>query len=448
MGIKNLKKFIREKFPNEIQKSNLCNFYGQVFMMDIMSYIYKFKVSMREKWLQSIITMIKLFKINNIHVNIVFEGEAPIEKNKEREQRRKQRKQQEQKLNDIKNDLEQYYQTGNITFLLKEICSKIEVSDTDKINRLLHFNNKNLNENVDNNTILTDKKIERIQNYIDKKENQLVIVTEEDANKIKDICDVFGVPYYQSENEAETMCCKMSKNINYDKKPLGVISEDSDVLAYGSNMLLCDLNISNGDCNIIYLPSLLKIMKFDYQQFINFCVLSGTDYNTNIPGIGSIKCYELIKKYNNIKTIFENEDKLIQKKITDAIQKKIKNNEKKEKNKDENNFDDEVPVPSLPGGPNGDWAERSDSGRILDEENEELDINITPDKLLKNMIRSIEMFDLTIYKYDKYKDVQVRPNNYYWNPNINLEKIMEYCLRYNLDVNTIEKIWLNKIKLI
>jgi 5'-3' exonuclease len=229
---------------------------------------------------------------------------------------------------------------------------------------------------------------------------------------------------------------------------LGVISEDSDVLAYGSNMLLCDLNISNGDCNIIYLPSLLKIMKFDYKQFINFCVLSGTDYNTNIPGIGSIKCYELIKKYNNIKTIFENEDKLIQKKITDAIQKKIKNNEKKEKNKDENNFDDEGPAPSLPGGPNGDWAERSDSSRILDEENEELDVNITPDKLLKNMIRSIEMFDLTIYKYDKYTDIQVRPNNYYWNPNINLEKIIEYCLRYNLDVNTIEKIWLNKIKLI
>ena len=58
------------------------------------------------------------------------------------------------------------------------------------------------------------------------------------------------------------------------------------------------------------------------------------------------------------------------------------------------------------------------------------------------------MFDLTKYKYDKYTDGIGRQNNYYWNPNINLEKIMEYCLIYNLDVNTIEKIWLNKIKLI
>jgi 5'-3' exonuclease len=428
MGIKNLKKFIRDKFPNEIQKSNLSEFYGQVFMMDIMSFIYKFKVSMREKWLQSIITMIKLFKINNIHVNIVFEGEAPVEKNKEREQRRKQRKQQEQKLSDIKNDLEKYYQAGIVTSLLKEVCGKIEVSDTDKINRLLHFNNENQNENLadisgskqNNITSLTDKMIEQIQDYIDKKENQLVIVTEEDANKIKDICNTFGVPYYQSENEAETMCCKMSKNINYDKKPLGVISEDSDVLAYGSNILLCDLNISNGDCNIIYLPSVLKTMELNYQQFLEFCVLSGTDYNTNIPGIGSIKCYDLIKKYNNIKNIFDKEEKLIQKKITDDIQKKLKNK------KTEGVL----------------TRENDDENRDLQsDENEELDINLTPDKLLKDMVRSIEMFDLTEYKYEKYT------NNHYWNPNINLEKVMEYCLRYNLDINTIEKIWSNRIKL-
>ena len=118
----------------------------------------------------------------------------------------------------------------------------------------------------------------------------------------------------------------MSKNVNYDKKPIGVISEDSDVLAYGSNILLCDLNISNGDCNVIYLPSLLKSLDMNYNQFIEFCVMCGTDYNTNIPGIGIIKCYELIKKYNSIENIFNCEEKLIDKKIKDTIQKKLKKN--------------------------------------------------------------------------------------------------------------------------
>ena len=255
MGIKNLKKFIREKYPNEIQNVNLSNFYGQIFMMDIMSYIYKFKVSMKEKWLQSIITLLKLFKLNNVHVNIVFEGESPVEKSKEKEQRRKQRQQQENKIKDIKKDLDNYNETGVVSLVLKELCEKINQTDNDKINRLLHFN---LNNNFDTNITkdkgienLSEKMIEQIEDYIYKKENQLVNITEQDINKIKDICDVFGVPYYQSENEAETLCCKMSKNVNYDKKPIGVISEDSDVLAYGSNILLCDLNISNGDCNVI-----------------------------------------------------------------------------------------------------------------------------------------------------------------------------------------------------
>ena len=115
MGVKNLKKFIREKYPSEIQQMNMSNFYGQIFMMDIMSYIYKFKVSMKDKWLQSIINLFKVFKLNNIHVNIVFEGKSPIEKNKEKEERKKQRKQQEQQIKNIKNDLCEYHKTGIIT---------------------------------------------------------------------------------------------------------------------------------------------------------------------------------------------------------------------------------------------------------------------------------------------------------------------------------------------
>jgi 5'-3' exonuclease len=431
MGIKNLKKFIRDKFPNEIQRSNLSNFYGQVFMMDIMSYIYKFKVSMIEKWLQSVINMIKLFKLYNIHVNIVFEGESPVEKNKEREQRRKQRKQQEQKILDIKNDLEKYYETKVVSPLLREVCEKMEKLDTDKINRLLHFNKENeINNKVEIN-VLTDKMIEYIQQFLYKKENQLVIVSEHDVKKISDICDVFGVPYLYSENEAETLCCKMSRNINYDKKPIGVISEDSDVLAYGSEILLCDLNISNGDCNIIYLPSLLKSMDMSYQHFIEFCVLCGTDYNKNIPGIGSIKCYELVMKHNSIKDIYKNEEKLISKKITDSIEKKKKILKMKELNQlNQPNEENENYI-----------LDNEDNLQDNDQDND-IDINTTPEKMLNDMLHSIDMFNLLKFVDKKYTD------KYHWNANIDYERVLECCLRYNIDYSSIENLWKNKIKIL
>lgn len=166
MGVKNLKKFIRERYPNEIQKMNLSDFYGQKFMMDVMSYIYKFKVSMRDRWLQSVINLIKIFKMNNIHVNIVFEGISPVEKNKEREQRREQRKKQEQKIKDIKNDVDKYHKTGIISDLLKEVFEKINKNDTDKVNRLLHFNKQ---ENVTSIQTINYKMLEQLEEYLDKK---------------------------------------------------------------------------------------------------------------------------------------------------------------------------------------------------------------------------------------------------------------------------------------
>lgn len=421
MGVKNLKKFIRERYPNEIQKKNLSEFYGQVFMMDIMSYIYKFKVSMRERWLQSVINMIKIFKLNNVHVNIVFEGESPVEKNKEREQRREQRRKQEEKVKNIRIDIDKYHKTGVVSELLKEVIEKINQTDTEKVNRLLHFNN-NQNKSCEIPITINYKTLEQIDEYLDKKENQLIVVTQQDANKIKEICDVFGVPYFQSENEAETLCCRMCLNVKdcYTKesntsdeivknKPIGVISEDSDVLAYGANMLLCDLNISNGDCNVIYLPSLLETMELNYHEFLDFCVLSGTDYNENIPGIGSVKCLELINKYNSINNIFSNEEKLIDKKIKDTM---IKNNKQKENIINKNNED-------------------------ICEYN--IDNKSSRQKLYKDMKRATEMFDLIEKSSNESK---------YWDCNIDFNNVCEICLKYNIDLYSIEKLWTNDIQLI
>ena len=413
MGVKNLKKFIRERYPNEIQKMNLSDFYGQVFMMDIMSYIYKFKVSMQERWLQSVINLIKIFKSNNVHVNIVFEGESPVEKNKEREQRREQRKKQQQRISNVKDDIDKYHQTGVISDLLKEVIQKINQTDTEKVNRLLHFNNNTQSSQIP--LTINYKTLEQIEEYLDKKENQLVIVTEQDSKKIKEICDVFGVPYFQSENEAETLCCRMCLNVkdkeNKKKVPIGVISEDTDVLAYGANMLLCDLNISNGECNVIYLPSLLKSMEFSYHQFLDFCILSGTDYNNNIPGLGSVKCFELLKKYNSINDIYKNEEKQIEKKINDAIKKNMKN---KLNNKEI--FEERL---------------SSSENNITDD--------LTIEKLYKDMKRSTEMFDLIEKSDNKTK---------YWDTNINYDEVCELFLKYNIDSYSIEKLWINDIKFI
>jgi flap endonuclease-1 len=438
MGIKNLKKFIRDKFPNEIQKSNLSHFYGQIITMDVMYFIYKFKITSGNKWLQSFINLIRLFKKYNIHVNVVLEGESPVEKNKEKENRKKQRQQQEQKLFNIKKDLDEYYRTNTISNELKELCKKLDKNDNEKVDKLLHFNNKIKETNESNSDVdffeLDNRLIQLINDFIDKKENQMVNVSREDLNKVNDLCNSFGVPCLQSENEAETLCCKLSRNVknkkdnsdleknNCNLKSIGVISEDTDVLAYGCEMFICDLNIVNGDCNVIYLPSLLETMELEYQQFLEFCILSGTDYNSNIPGIGSVKCYDWILKHKSINCIFDIEKKTIQKKIDDCIKKK------KSKMNDNNDI----------------------SSNDNNEENEDtFDLQILDiDILKKDMIHSINMFDTE--NENTITSFQTR----YWNCNLNIDTIAETYLKYNIHSgynlegnNSILNLWNNKIKL-
>ena len=279
MGIKNLKKFIRDKFPNEIQTLHISKFYGKVLMLDVMSFIYRFKCTNKERWLQSMLQMMKMFRIYNVHVNVVMEGDSPVEKSSEKEKRKQQRDQQKQRVEQLKHDFAEFHKVANVSDALKQIWKEYKegLSNNQQIVRFLHFQDQisSSSSSVDYDWLL-QKSIEDgtfqkcVEEYIKKKEDQIISVTEFDFENVKMLCKTFGIPVWQSQNEAETLCCKMSNNVNFHQHSVGVISEDTDVLAYGCQMLICDLNTSTGECNVIYLPSLLEAMSLSYQQFLHF----------------------------------------------------------------------------------------------------------------------------------------------------------------------------------
>jgi hypothetical protein len=67
---------------------------------------------------------------------------------------------------------------------------------------------------------------------------------------------------------------------------------------------------------------------------------------------------------------------------------------------------------------------------------------MTLEKLKTNMLHSVEMFNLVKFSKNVYS------TKYHWDSNIDFEKVFEYCLRYNIDFNSVEKLWKNKIKFI
>eukprot|EP01117_Protostelium_nocturnum_P012014 TRINITY_DN4399_c0_g1_i1.p1 TRINITY_DN4399_c0_g1~~TRINITY_DN4399_c0_g1_i1.p1 ORF type:complete len:529 (-),score=159.28 TRINITY_DN4399_c0_g1_i1:1036-2622(-) len=83
-----------------------------------------------------------------------------------------------------------------------------------------------------------------------------------------------------------------------------VISEDSDLLAYGCKRVLFKLN-NEGQGKEIQLCNLgsnsnPSLANFTQQMFRQVCILSGCDYLSSLPGLGIKKAHELIKKFKDV----------------------------------------------------------------------------------------------------------------------------------------------------
>ena len=49
-----------------------------------------------------------------------------------------------------------------------------------------------------------------------------------------------------------------------------------------------------------------KLKKAHLEEFLDFCILCGTDYNSNIQGVGSVSSFRLIKEHSSLESISEN----------------------------------------------------------------------------------------------------------------------------------------------
>ncbi|XP_058194140.1 exonuclease 1 [Rhododendron vialii] len=87
---------------------------------------------------------------------------------------------------------------------------------------------------------------------------------------------------------------------------IAVISEDSDLLAYGCPAIVFKMDrYGNGEEILLHkvfesatcVPS---FRHFDKELFIGMCVLAGCDFLPSVPGIGIAKAYSLVSKYRDL----------------------------------------------------------------------------------------------------------------------------------------------------
>lgn len=288
MGIKGLHKFLRSACPDVFEDIHISDYAYKKVAIDISLYMYLFKASCGDFWLRSFIKLVECLRKYELHCVFIFDGKATPDKDKERKKRAEIRAKNEEKVYKLEEAIEHYHETQEIDPILIEFQEKRKIHTK----RLLSSGMPSIN-------------IKTIEYYVQKLRKNIFEVTEADFNLAKKLFDILNVPYFQAPTEAETMCSDLCKKGLVE----AVLSKDSDVLAYGAPIFLTNIDINTGLCQRVLYENVLEQLDFDSSQFLDFCIMCGTDYNDNIFRIGPKGAYKLMKEHKTLDNI-ENNTKL------------------------------------------------------------------------------------------------------------------------------------------
>lgn len=287
MGIKNLNKFLRKNCPDVFEEFHISEYSFQKVAIDISLYLCKFKTVCGDRWITAFLNLISCLRKNEVHCVFIYDSGAPPEKELERQERKIQQEKLEARVFKLEESLEQFHLSGEIDQVLIDLYAKNIKKDTSK--RLLSEKANSID-------------MKYVEGIIKKTRGQMLNITQEDFDLTKKLFDILQVPYFDAPLEAETMCSDLCKQGLVD----AVLSEDTDVLAYGAPMFLSKICTADGTCVRIKYLQVLEELELSADQFLDLCIMCGTDYNKNIFRVGPEKAYKFIQTHSSIEGIEEN----------------------------------------------------------------------------------------------------------------------------------------------
>ena len=253
MGITDLNYLIKQFNTNSITEKNLYDLRHKRIAIDITIYLYK-AMKLGIDPVEYIHKQINHLERSKIKLLYIFDGRPPKEKWAEIKKRndRKQRS--------------------------MEVLSFLETQT-----------------NVDDNLII-DKICELKQNS--------VTVDKNIKNDVKILLNIMGIEFIEPLNsEADKIIGSLYRKGEID----GCISEDNDMLVYGCKKLYRFYKLNLNRLYEYDLDNILKDLDINYDEFIDMCILSGSDYYKNISYNSeyrnSVVAHYLIKEYKNLENI-------------------------------------------------------------------------------------------------------------------------------------------------
>lgn len=291
MGVKGLYTYINNNCLNADNGITrpLSYFEDKTVIVDVSNYMYKFK-SCDGTLIELFDNLIKYLINSKIKTVLVFDGIAPIinEKHDEIKVRRKQKEINTETLSHIVDELEE---------IERQLKLFKETNDT----------------HMENISALTSRKIQ-----LSKKKEQLEkTVSFVSQTERRDLYNYINEKYsshvdiiHELEEEADKMISRVARKA---RGKTIVMSDDTDMFLYGCPIVAMNYDHKKYTVDVYNLKTILTSLNINLMEFIQVCVLVGTDYlspyheNSLLP---IINISQMFSKYFKFKeSVRENEKK-------------------------------------------------------------------------------------------------------------------------------------------
>ena len=274
MGISDLYNVIKEHCPDVPVTVHMSSLAGFKIAVDISIFLNKFvKTAGPEKWLDSFILLLCTLKKHGIKPVCIFDGpNPPPEKKAEQERRRAEAAKKQQRI---------AYGKKLLRKLETEYLPHDRAPDEEiivEIKTVIGARRGNKVDSINYDDIYDV--VSGLKAAILRQEKQNLPILPEYSIKGKEIITLMGFPYFQAEGEAEALCAGMCHLGLVD----AVLTEDTDVLAYGAPFLLAKIDLSAQTVVAISHEALLQELGMTTEEFRDLCILLGCDYNDRIQG--------------------------------------------------------------------------------------------------------------------------------------------------------------------
>ncbi len=286
MGVKGLNALLKKYAAEAMSQVHISSYAFQKVAVDTSLYMFKYHAAFGDRWLSAFVTMVTCLRRHKVHPVFIFDTKAPEDKDEERKKRAERRERHADRITDLEDSLKRYYETGAVDDLLTETYKKVA---SEKVLRMFLRGPK---EGADFDPKYVEEELDRMR-------GKVISITDGDFRTLKDLLRLMGVQAVQAPGEAEAHASYLCAVGHVD----AVLTEDSDVLAYGCPRSLSKFDVSTGMCTEVLIGDVYRAMGLSYSTFVDLCILCGTDYNTNMKGVGPEKAYKLVTTLGSLEAV-------------------------------------------------------------------------------------------------------------------------------------------------